>query len=593
LQQEAPEYGGRSGGSGLLGMLGGMDKSFRGKRQQAFEKEGEARIREQVKLAKDEATTKYKDWEDDRKEWNRREEDRVKQENIYRTEALKEARGEHKEAVTKEHQETVEADKARTAAATEQHRREEAGVQAETAARAERTQERVATQSMIGDVDKEINELTARINKMVSAGKTWDDWEIGDKPKGFKPGDPGTTATTLGELVQERTARKALREKFEKKLSGYMEQEERDTQPETGGGAPSSAAPSGGTQPATTGQPSGKTSEKGKPMDGGARAKARSAIAQGADRNAVLKRLKESGYDTTEFDKPDKSGSFKPISGDVSDMPSGARPPASDYDIEGYRKKYGEPDQSKGQHLTDEFKLPNHMTFSSQSKYSNPNRPGGDWSQKNGQWHFAPSMFNLRQHPLPEMQDYFARREPNSTLDLPTPTPRPGGIGAQALPPPRPATPLPPSRPAFGGGMPQVGSFGGGFDYGDYARRVSRVESRGGKDLGRRGNEYQMGKAEQRKYGTGPEGMQNYTKDHYKQMMIHLGRMPTPGEVYLAHQQGVSGALKLLENPNKIASKVVAPSHIINNDGNLKMTAGEFIRKQNARFAGSTQYSSQ
>jgi len=30
-----------------------------------------------------------------------------------------------------------------------------------------------------------------------------------------------------------------------------------------------------------------------------------------------------------------------------------------DYDMAGYVAKYGKPDQSKGQHLTDEFKLPN------------------------------------------------------------------------------------------------------------------------------------------------------------------------------------------------------------------------------------------
>ncbi|MDP1774257.1 MAG: hypothetical protein Q8L15_18470 [Methylobacter sp.] len=45
---------------------------------------------------------------------------------------------------------------------------------------------------------------------------------------------------------------------------------------------------------------------------------------------------------------------------------SGAPMPTQDspdYDIKGYVEKYGEPDQSKGQHLTDEFKLPNHITF--------------------------------------------------------------------------------------------------------------------------------------------------------------------------------------------------------------------------------------
>src|SRR5215472_5465284 len=56
---------------------------------------------------------------------------------------------------------------------------------------------------------------------------------------------------------------------------------------------------------------------------------------------------------------------------------------APDYDMPGYIAKYGQPDQSKGQHLTDEFKLPNHMTFSTDSKYSNDTQKGGEWRQQN------------------------------------------------------------------------------------------------------------------------------------------------------------------------------------------------------------------
>jgi hypothetical protein len=39
------------------------------------------------------------------------------------------------------------------------------------------------------------------------------------------------------------------------------------------------------------------------------------------------------------------------------------------YDYGGYRDKYGEFDMSGGKHLTDEFKLPAHMTFSDDSIY--------------------------------------------------------------------------------------------------------------------------------------------------------------------------------------------------------------------------------
>ena len=91
----------------------------------------------------------------------------------------------------------------------------------------------------------------------------------------------------------------------------------------------------------------------------------------------------------------------------------------SDYDYAGYVEKYGEPDQSKGQHLTDEFKLPNHITFSKESKYSTPDEPGGEWKEVNGKWNYTPSKFVLSQHPAEELKRYFAEREPDAILNLP------------------------------------------------------------------------------------------------------------------------------------------------------------------------------
>lgn len=91
-----------------------------------------------------------------------------------------------------------------------------------------------------------------------------------------------------------------------------------------------------------------------------------------------------------------------------------------DYDYDGYIAKYGEPDQSKGQHLTDEFKLPNHITFSKDSKYSNKEQEGGDWKRGgDGKWHFYASEFNLSQHSPERLQQYFAEHEPDAVLHLP------------------------------------------------------------------------------------------------------------------------------------------------------------------------------
>lgn len=55
-----------------------------------------------------------------------------------------------------------------------------------------------------------------------------------------------------------------------------------------------------------------------------------------------------------------------------------------------------------------------------------------------------------------------------------------------------------------------------------------------------------------------------------------LGREPTPGELYLAHQQGPGGAEKLLKNPNARAVDVVGAAAVRLNGGRPNMTAGQF-----------------
>lgn len=97
------------------------------------------------------------------------------------------------------------------------------------------------------------------------------------------------------------------------------------------------------------------------------------------------------------------------------------RPEDSDYDLNGYIAKYGAPDQSNGKHLTDEFKLPNHPTFSTQSKYSTQKQRGGAWQEvAPGKWNFIPSAYNLTQWPADKLADYIKRVEgPNTNLILP------------------------------------------------------------------------------------------------------------------------------------------------------------------------------
>lgn len=52
----------------------------------------------------------------------------------------------------------------------------------------------------------------------------------------------------------------------------------------------------------------------------------------------------------------------------------------------------------------------------------------------------------------------------------------------------------------------------------------------------------------------------------------------TPGTIYLAHQQGAGGAVKLLRNPNARAVDVVGAQAVRVNGGNMSMTAGQFAK---------------
>ena len=74
-----------------------------------------------------------------------------------------------------------------------------------------------------------------------------------------------------------------------------------------------------------------------------------------------------------------------------------------------------------------------------------------------------------------------------------------------------------------------------------------------------------------------------------KSLRKTLGREPTTGELYLAHQQGLGGARALLANPNESAltaltrvyggNKNRAMAALVQNGGNVSMTAGEFAGK--------------
>lgn len=67
-----------------------------------------------------------------------------------------------------------------------------------------------------------------------------------------------------------------------------------------------------------------------------------------------------------------------------------------------------------------------------------------------------------------------------------------------------------------------------------------------------------------------------------------LGRPVSAGELYLAHQQGAGGALKLLANPDKLASDIRGAQAVKLNGGDPEsMTAGDFAAKWISKVDGS------
>jgi hypothetical protein len=86
-----------------------------------------------------------------------------------------------------------------------------------------------------------------------------------------------------------------------------------------------------------------------------------------------------------------------------------------DYDLRGWFAKNGPQDLS-GAHLTDEFKKPNHPTFSDQSQYHGADgMQGGAWATKpDGSFTFTPGRTNM--YSADELGDYFKKVEPGNQL---------------------------------------------------------------------------------------------------------------------------------------------------------------------------------
>lgn len=77
-----------------------------------------------------------------------------------------------------------------------------------------------------------------------------------------------------------------------------------------------------------------------------------------------------------------------------------------------------------------------------------------------------------------------------------------------------------------------------------------------------------------------------FTRDNANYLQKALGREPTAAELYLAHQQGAGGAVKLLSNPDSPAGELVGSKAIAWNGGDPNASASEFANKWLAKFDG-------
>jgi hypothetical protein len=141
-----------------------------------------------------------------------------------------------------------------------------------------------------------------------------------------------------------------------------------------------------------------------------------------------------------------------------------------------------------------------------------------------------------------------------------------------------------------------------------YLPRLAQVESSGGKNLQNpnstaggpfgfldsTGREY--GLTNKNDAGTSTDAAARLAVDNRRVLSQRLGRDPSPGELYLAHQQGAGGASALLANPDRPAIEVLtqvyggnaarARAALVNNGGDLSMTAGQFAQKWIGKFGG-------
>lgn len=121
-----------------------------------------------------------------------------------------------------------------------------------------------------------------------------------------------------------------------------------------------------------------------------------------------------------------------------------------------------------------------------------------------------------------------------------------------------------------------------------YLERTAFIESRGNPNAknpkSSAGGLFQFIDGTAKQYGVkdrfdpvqATDGAIDLAVDNKRKLTAALGREPTGAELYLAHQQGGTGASRLLSNPTAKAVDIVGAEAVRLNGGNADMTAGEF-----------------
>lgn len=146
---------------------------------------------------------------------------------------------------------------------------------------------------------------------------------------------------------------------------------------------------------------------------------------------------------------------------------------------------------------------------------------------------------------------------------------------------------------AGGAGPAATGALFKPSDLPSYKARVAQIESGGGQNEGALGSYYQFTPATWASFGKGgargtAQGedapMNRLTEANYNALSYGLGRAPTQAELYLAHQQGSQGALRLLGDPSRRAGDIVGDAAIRGNGGDPNAPAIQFTKMWQAKF---------